>query len=95
MPTSARLDDAQTRADTAAAEAGSTAAAEAAARAELAAAQTTHAAAQGQAREAAGLRDRLVDELARGDAAADMAAHDLEVEDRRRADLDGAVRASR
>ena len=68
-----------------------TAAAEAAARAELAAAQTTHAAAQGQAREAAGLRDRLVDELARGDAAADMAAHDLEVEDRRRADLDGAV----
>ena len=44
-----------------------------------------------QAREAAGLRDRLADELARGDAAADMAAHDLEIEDRRRAELEAAV----
>jgi chromosome segregation protein len=84
-------DEADAHAAEAAAQAATTAAAEAAARAELAAAQTAWASAQAQAREAAALRDALADELARGDAAADLAAHDLEVEERRRADLEATV----
>jgi chromosome segregation protein len=83
--------DAEGRASAATAEAAETAAAEAAARAELAAAQTALAGAQAAARETAGRRDALADELARGDAAADMAAHDLEGEERRGADLAAAV----
>jgi chromosome segregation protein len=82
---------ARERAGAATAAAATAASAHAAAATAAEAARTAHDAAAAAARDAVQRRDRLSDELARDDAARDIALHDLEAERRRLAELDAVA----